>query len=233
MAVEDQSAGYASVTILERQALGGGSWYFDWGGQYEDYAFGNRGSFPINRLQDVAANFGLEYYLKSEQVASLTVSPGLYFQNHPGEAGGDAPVQLVSGVPIVGPVSGVVGAMDGRLYHEPLPIFGLVWIISPDVRLEAVYPNPSLIVTCGKDLEAKLIGELVGGAFATDPSPQRTRVEYYGYRVGGSIAYQLGRGFELDGGSGVELERVFDFYQESRRINAASAPYLELSIVYR
>jgi len=231
--VEHQSASFASLSFLERQPLGAASWYFDWGAQDENYEFGNSRGFSIDRLQDVAANFSLEYFIKSESVASFTISPGLYFQNHPGDSSWDAPVELVSGVPIVDAVSGVLGAMDGRLYHHPLPIAGLVWTISPSVRLEAVYPNPALTVTCSPDLEAKLTGELVGGAFETDPTPVRTRVEYYGYRVGASLAYKLGQGFEVTGGGGVELEREFDFYQESKRIDAARAPYLELSVVYR
>jgi len=231
--VEHQSASFASVSFLERQPLGGASWYFDWGAQDENYEFGNSRSFAIDRLQDVAANFSLEYFVKSESVASFTISPGLYFQNHPGNSSWDAPVELVSGVPISDAVSGVLGGMDGRLYHHPLPIAGLVWTICPVVRLEAVYPNPALTVTCSPDLDAKLTGELVGGAFETDPNPVRTRVEYSGYRLGGSLAYKLGRRFELTGGGGCEVEREFDFYQESKRVDAARAPYLELSVIYR
>jgi len=226
-----QASAGADFSLLERACLDG-PWYWGWGVRSEIYSFHGGSNFPLRRLQDVAGQFSLEYFRGSEAVAYLMLRPGLYFEDRPGAACWDIPVECATGVPLTGGLEGALGVSDGRLYRAPTPVIGLIWRISSDLSLEAVYPEPALVLSLGKDQELRLAGDLSGGGFATDPAPRRTRLEYYSYRVGLAYGRKFGRGLKLSASAGIELDRVFDFYRDSRRIEADRAPYVQLSLEF-
>jgi hypothetical protein len=225
-----QSSDEVNLSWLRHQPLPWTDWYWGGGLCADTYAFHNDGGFGLHRLQDVAAQFSLEYYVHNETAFSVTVRPGLYFENHPGLGGWDIPVEAVGGIPCTTTLSGVLGVMDARYYRHPIPVIGMVWIASKAVRVEAVFPEPAFIVTFSPQIEGRLAGELVGGGFRTDARPGRQTVEYSSYRIGGSLSYRLSSRCKLTGGAGSELERTFDFLHENRRVRAAGAPYCNLSL---
>ena len=216
--------------MLERRPIGSGPWYYGWGAQTQQYGFGGASALGVNRLEEVTAQASLEYFLKGESVASVTVRPGLYYGGRGGGSAWDAPVQVVSGIPWTDALSGVVGGSDGRLYHHPIPIVGLVWTLSPTVRIEAVYPEPALVATLGRGWEFRLGGELSGDGFVATAGTVVTRLEYYSYRVLAALSYRLAPGAKLTLGAGAEVERVFDFYEIGRRLQARPSASAEFGL---
>jgi hypothetical protein len=225
-----QSSGEVNVSWLRHQPLPWTDWYWGWGLCADVYAFHDDGGFGLHRLQDEAAQFSLEYYVQGESAFSVTVRPGVYFENHPTIAAWDIPIEAIGGIPFTAKFSGVLGVLDARYYRRPIPVIGMVWITSKTVRLEAVFPEPAVIVTLSPQIEARLAGELGGGGFRTDARTGRQTVEYSTYRVGGSVSYRLNSRCKLTGGAGCELERTFDFFHENRRVRAGRAPYFKLNV---
>ena len=225
-----QSSDEVNLSWLRRQALPWTDWYWGWGLCADVYAFHNDGGFGLQRLQDTASQFSLEYYVKGESAFSLTVRPGLYFENHPNLAAWDIPVEAVGGIPCTAAWSGVLGVLDARYYRRAIPVVGVVWTASQAVRLEAVFPEPAVIVTFSPQLEGRLAGELGGGGFRLDDRPRRQTLEYSTYRIGGSVTFRLNTRYNLTGGAGYGLERTFDFLRANRRVRAEGAPYCKLAL---
>ena len=220
-----------SMSLLDRRALPPAGWYWSWGGQAESYSFGGTAATP-GRLEDYAGVFSIEYYQGGEKAAMLTFRPGWYFQDHAVMAAWDVPVDLAVGIPLAGPVSGVVGFSNARFYHHALPILGLVWIANPRVRLELVYPEPAVVITLGATGSLRLGGELTGAGFLADSTAGRPPVEFSSYKAGAEFSAEVSRGVRLALGSGVELERSFDFFSQNRRFHGHGAPYVRIGLTF-
>jgi hypothetical protein len=226
-----QSSAGADFSFLQRAPMGG-AWYWGWGVKGEIYSFNGTNSLPLRHLQDVAGQFSLEYFSGSEVAAYLILRPGLYFGGHPGTDSWDIPIECATGIPLTAGLEGALGVSDGRLWRGPVPVIGLVWDIATGIRLDAVYPEPDLVVALGKNQELRLAGDLSGNGFEVGPASQRTRLEYYSYRVGLTYTRKLAGGLKLSATAGFELERVFDFYRNSRRLEAERAPYAQLGLEF-
>jgi hypothetical protein len=225
-----QSVYEGSLSFLQRHAIHGGPWYWDWGIKSDLYSFDNQGHYPINHLQDYAAQATLEYIVNGDAVAYMTIDPGFYFENDPVLSSWDVPFELASGIPISHSISGVLGLSYARFEYLPTPIAGLSWTASPRLRFDLVYPNPACILQLQKDLEAKIAGELIGGGFRTPDIEGRTHVQYFEYRVGAQLAKELKPGIKLVGGAGYVVDRAFYFLPHPIRNHAAGAPYVHLGI---
>ena len=228
--VDGGSSRADSLTLLYRKALPLTGWYWGWGIQAENYSFGGS-STKSKRVQDCAGLFSVEYYQGSEKAASLTLRPGWYFEGHAVMAAWDLPVDLVIGIPIAGPVSGVVGFSNARFYHHALPIAGVVWTMNPRLRLELVYPEPALVVPIGATGSLRLGGELTGTGFLADSRPERTAVDFASYRVGAEGSGEVLPGLRLVLGAGVEIERSFDYFALNKRLHGSGARYARISVV--
>jgi hypothetical protein len=222
-----QASDEASVAWLRRQALPWAGWYWGWGLSADSYDFQASNGLPLRRLQDMAAQFTLEDYVEGEPAVSVMAHPGLYFGDHPTAGAWDVPVEAISGIPWNATFSGVLGLQEARFYRHLIPVAGIVWIAGENVRLEAVFPEPALVIKLTNGLEARLAGELGGGGFRTGP---HQTVEYSTYRVGATLSYQLTPHCNLTGGAGDEIERTFDFLHEPGRVRAGGSPYVEVSI---
>ncbi len=86
--------------------------------------------------------------------------------------------------------------------------------------------------TINKDLEAQLTGELLGAGFRTDADPGRSVVQYYVYRAGGNLVWEMRPGFKITGGAGMEYQRVFDFWRAEQSFKATNAPYVRLGVEF-
>jgi len=216
----------ASLTLIGRRAARWPGWYLAGGLIAEEYRFTGDLDWP-RRLQDLAAPLRLEYFRGDEQVAQLSVQPGLYFEDHASGGAWDAPVQLVSGIPIAGALSGVAGFNNGRFFHHPLPIFGVVWGPAGALRWELLFPEPALVYSPGRGQQWRLGGELDGGGFLGDARPGRTVVEYSSYRVGLEWSRTWLEGARVSLGAGVEVARTFDYFRAGQRLHGGGAGYVE------
>jgi hypothetical protein len=160
--------------------------------------------------------------------AALIIRPGLYFQSTARASAWDIPMDFVTGIPITHTFSGVIGVSEARFYPRPIPVAGFSWKINDDTRLDAVYPEPAITFGLGRPVETRLGGRLVGGGFRLDDDSGYSKVEYYAYRTGATVGWEVRRGFRLIGEGGYEVKRVFDFFGVSRKIQANGTPYLHL-----
>ncbi len=227
-----QSDFSVSASWLQRQALPFKDWYWGAGLCADVYEFRGTNALGLNRLQDCAVQFSLEYFIAGEAAVSVIARPGLYFESHPTGADWDIPVEAVTGIPLTDSFSGVIGLLDARFYRRLVPVAGVVWTISPRVRLDAVYPEPALVITCARQLELRLGGELDGAGFRTDAALAHRPVDYTSYRVGGTLSGNPFPHLKLTGAAGYEVERTFEFLHETRRVHGGSVPYAKLNLEF-
>jgi hypothetical protein len=216
-----------TVSTLGRTALGAKDWYLAGGLQAERYAFSDDPVTP-SQLQDVAAVMAVQCYRKGEKVAALTLRPGWYFGRRPVAGAWDVPFDLVSGVPLTGEISGVLGIGNARFYHHPLPVFGMVAPLGRGVRLQAVFPEPAVVYTPGPQQSWRLGGELNGGGFLADRRTGRAVVECTSYLVGVEFRHTGPRGAEWALSAGVEAVRSFDFFHERQRWHGGGGGFLKV-----
>jgi hypothetical protein len=225
-----RSQGY-SATLVSRQPVAIPGLYGAYGAQADVFDFSGGSALP-RRLQDYEAVLSVEYFQGAENVGTLTFRPGLYFENHPSSAAWDVPVDLAFGIPISSKLSGVLGFSNGRFFHHAVPVFGLVWTASPLLRIELVFPEPTVILTLDSTSELRLGGSLTGGGFLTDPRPTRTVVEYSSYLVGVEWSKKWRSGAKLAVFAGVEAERDFDYFKSAGRLHGDGAGFLKITASY-
>jgi len=220
----------ATVDFLQRHSLSGPSLYWDAGVRGDYFSFDNRSPFLLQHLQSYAAQFGLEYFVGSEAVASLTLRPGFYFESDLTLSSWDIPLDFVTGVPIKQGFSGILGVSAARFYHRPIPIVGFSWTIDPRYRLDLAYPNPALVMQVKTGFEARLAGTLIGDGYRLDSDTGRSKVEYSEYRVGPAVTVEIRPGIKLIGDAGYSVFRRFDFFSESQRFDTGGAPYVHVGV---
>jgi len=228
--VERQGASNIDAVFFQRHELKPDAWYWSSGLRTGQYWFDNRGNFPLQHLQDYAAQFGLEYFVDGKPAASLTIRPGFYFQTQARLASWDIPMNFVTGIPIVHNLNGVIGVSEARFYPRPVPIAGLSWTINDWTHLDAVYPEPAITMDFNPALQLRVGGRLIGDGFLADSQTGLSKIEYYEYRTGATVSYKLHSGVKLVGETGYTVERVFDFFDASRKLQANGTPYIHLGI---
>jgi hypothetical protein len=225
---ERQATRAANFSWLHRRALPWRDWYVGGGLAADSYAFSGGGFLTPRRLNDAAGIISLEYFVQDEPAVSISLRPGFYFERHLTRDSWDIPVEAIGGIPLVGSLSGALGVLDGRFYRHPIPVVGLIWIINAKVRLEAVFPEPSLVFKVSPRLETSLVGELGGGGFRRDSLGGHQTVEYTSYRVAWSTFYRFTPQVKLSVSAGYETERTFDFLEQNLQVRSQGAPYLKL-----
>lgn len=223
---------FTSASVHRRWALGQKGWSVGAGLNAERYAFPAGQSQTPRRLESVALPLTLEFFQGDEAVAGVTISPGRYFADGAYRSSWDAPVEAATGFPLCGAWNGVVGVSHGRFYRNPLPILGVVWQAKPDVRVEAVFPEPA-ITWKFRSSSLRVGGELVGGGFRCAPATTGARsVEFHAYRLGGAFTEERGR-TRITWSTGVESERAFEFDGPRPTRRARGAIYFGVSFEFR
>lgn len=228
-----QSGDSRSITAsgLARRAVAPSGWYLAAGVQAENFFLPNDAGVP-ERLQDYAAVFSLEYYVGDEIAGAFTVHPGWYFAGHATAAAWDVPVDFAAGLPVTADLSGVLGFSNARFYHHALPVIGLIWTAGKRLRVEAVYPEPALVMSINRTTSLRLGGEVGGGGFLADEPSGRTVVEYVSYRVGAELSGTWRPGAKLTLGAGVEPVRSFDFFRRRERLHGGGGAFLKVSATF-
>ena len=142
-----------------------GNYYLRLGIAYERFDFGSTSAPVPNHLQAMAGVVGVEYMHGSDVGAFLQLRPGFYFENQIGISSFDVPIAL--GVIFVVKEKKLYifgGAYVAFLRGEfpALPLAGVIWIASNDVRLMGIVPDPRLIYSPTNKLDLWVGGELVG-----------------------------------------------------------------------
>src|SRR6266513_2037366 len=147
-----------------------GKWYFRAGVEYERYDFGGSDNGLPDHLQGAYGHLAFEYVVKDHAGAGIEIDPGVYFQNRITGDAFDIPWKVFVSFPLKkDKVFGVIG-VGGGIYQDPIvaPGGGIIWLISDKMRLEGVFPKPSLVYNPTDDWQFRLIGNLLYRDYRTD-----------------------------------------------------------------
>lgn len=223
-----QGAYSGTLVFNHREKLLNDSWFWNIGARTDAFVFDNRENFPIQHFQSYAVPITIEYVVASRTVSYLMLRPGFYFESKATANSWDIPLDFVTGVPIRDNLNGVLGVSYARFYDTPLPVFGVEWRITRNVKLLVVYPEPSLDFHIKEGLDGRVHGDLVSGGFRSDSLA--TPVEYFEYRVGAGLTKKLKSGIDCFGEAGYAIFRTFNLFEQERRIKAVPAPYLHIGL---
>jgi hypothetical protein len=224
--------------------------YLRAGVNYERFDFSKTSAPLPTSLQNLCAEFYLEYVVDDNPAIFLRTRPGVFYSNinQVHYASIDAPTDVGGIIPATLLYSGLkktyilVGIHASLLDKYPvLPIGGVVWLIRDNLRLEAVPPEPRLIYTVCKQLDLFAGGEILGESYkrASDPGarPQDQRfsgavLDYFEYRAGAGLTYSPIKQVDIDFSGGWDLERNFDYYRgdASKEFITHGAPYAKVSV---
>ena len=217
-----------------------GNYYLHLGVSYERYDFESTSAPVPNHLQSIAGVVGVDYMHGDDVGAFLQVRPGFYFQNDIGISSFDVPI-TVGRIFVVREDKFyiLVGAYASFLRGDfpVLPLVGVIWIPSRQLRLMALMPEPKLIYSPIKRLDLWVGGELVGGSYRTDRNdgiqPKKlngTQVDFSDYRAGVGVTYAVSNRISVDVGAGYSIERQFDFARAGETFRTDPSPYVRLQL---
>lgn len=217
-----------------------GNLYLRLGLSYDRFDFGNtRAPVPVH-LQRMAGVISIDYMKGDDIGALLQIKPGFYTEEHLGLASFDCPITLARFF-ILQPdtLYFLAGAHVSFLRgtYPVIPVVGLVWIPNDTFRFMGVLPEPRLIYSPSDKLELWFGGELVGGSFRTDHDddliPRKlsgAAVDYYDFRAGVGLIYDLSDKISLDFGTGYAIQRSFNFNRADEYYRTDPAPYLRVGL---
>jgi hypothetical protein len=217
-----------------------GKWYLRLGVEYERYDFDGTNNGLPDHLQAGSGHFAVEYVVKDFPGMSLELDPGVYFQDNATWNAFDVPGKAFVSFPLKkDKVFAVVGLGWGQFQNPPVaPGGGIIWVISDKLRLQGVFPKPSLIYQPNDDWDFRLIGELNFTGFRTDDVVSHTEhkldlhnaiLQYSEDRAGAEVRYTGLNHFKLIAGAGVTVERDFDFFRANQSKRTDPAPYIRIA----
>jgi hypothetical protein len=168
------------------------------------------------------------------------VRPGFYTQDDIGISSFDVPIS----------VGRIFVVKEDKLYFllgayasflrgglPVLPIAGVIWIPSNNVRLMGVLPDPKLIFSPTKKLDLWIGGEFAGGSYRTDHNPNiqprkldGTQVNFSDYRAGVGLTYQASHSISLTLAGGCSIQREFDFARAGETYRTDPSPYVRFQM---
>ena len=217
-----------------------GQLYLHTGFSYDRYDFSGTNAPVPDHLQSLAGVIGLDYMHGSDVGAFFQVRPGFYTQDNFGISSFDIPI-TVGRIFVVKEDKFYIfaGAYSSFLRggYPVLPLGGVIWIPSDNLRLMGVLPEPKLIYSPTKNLDVYMGGELSGGSFRTDSNDAITphklsgaQVDFTDYRAGVGATYALGKCLSVDFGAGYSIERHFAFHRAGENYRTDPSPYLRLEL---
>jgi hypothetical protein len=224
--------------------------YLRAGVDYQRFDFSLHSAPVPDSLQNLSAEFQLEYVEQGEPAIFLRTRPGVFYSdiNQVHVASIDAPTDVGGIVPGTLLYSGfkkvyfLVGAHFSLLSKYPvLPIGGVVWLINDKFRLEGIPPEPRLIYTICKQLDLFAGGELLGESYKTAPNPEARPqdqrfnsavVDFTEYRAGAGLTYSPIKQIDIDLSGGWDIQRDFDYYRgdSTKEFELRGAPYAKVRI---
>lgn len=225
-----------------------GHTYLRLGATYERFDF-NTTSAPVpSGLQSITGVVGVEYVVNGKTGLFITSKPGVYFSDDHSisTANFDFPTNIGGIVPLSKKFYLLLGVHTSILAHYPVfPIVGAVWLISDNLRLEAIPPTPRLIYSVNDKVDLFVGGEILGDAYARDATnykaPEDKRfggangvIDYSEYRTGGGLVFHPCKNVDIDLSGGWVLERSFNYYRgdsgHRKSFDTTGAPYAKLAI---
>lgn len=217
-----------------------GNWYFRAGIDYERFDFFKNVAPLPNRLQALSALVAFEYVVHDFAAVSVEARPGFAYENDISGKNFSVPIDAYFTFPIVkDKLFGMVGGFYGENFNPSVePLGGIIWLINDKLRLQAIFPRPSLIYSVNENLDLSIDGRADGYGFRTDTNGrtpatyQNARVEYLYETIGAAATWHGWKPFDVKIGGGYSIDREFDFihYGPGQKYHAAGAPYIQFSI---
>jgi hypothetical protein len=223
-----------------RRFLLSGRCYLRLGVAYHQYDFGQTSGPVPGHLQSFAGVIGIEYMRGHHVGAFFYAKPGFYTENDVTLDSFDVPMTFGSAFVLQKDRLYLFAGATASLLRGKfpvLPLLGVIWLPSDQLRVMGLVPDPRIVYSPAKTLDLWIGGELNGGSFRTDedrdirPSKlSRAAVDYSDYRAGFGVTYSPSDAFTLDLGAGYSLQRSFDFERAGEKYSADPAPYFRLAI---
>jgi len=217
-----------------------GNLFLHLGLAYDRYDFGSTAAPVPNHLQSMAGVIGVDYMHGTEVGAFFQVRPGFYTQSDIGISSFDVPITLGRIFVVQEKKFYVFGGAYASFLRggwPVLPLAGLIWIPSDNLRLLGLLPTPRLIYSATKNIDLWIGGELVGGAFRTDRNnniqPAKlngTTVNFSDYRAAVGFVYTMSDNFKVNLDAGCSVQRQFDFGRAGETFRTDPSPYVRLQL---
>lgn len=211
---------------------------------FEQFTIDATSGVPVpERLQSQFIDLGATWQVTPGWALSASVQPGLFADT---EASSDdslaAPAMLLA---LWQPSPRwTLGA--GIRYHtlgrnELVPVLTARWQMSPAWALSLGAPRTEIAFTFDRDTTFFAGASFEGGAFAVDdpalvapagyPSLRDTRLEFREIRAGVGLRRQFAAAARLQLEAGAAIDRRFEYFDRSLKIEADSAGFVALSLV--
>ncbi len=217
-----------------------GNLFLHLGLSYDRYDFGSTAAPVPNHLQSMAGVIGVDYMQGSDVGAFFQLRPGFYTQSDVGISSFDVPITLGRIFVVKEKKFYVFGGAYASFLRggsPVLPLAGIIWIPSDNVRLLGLLPTPRLIYSPTKKIDLWVGGELVGGSFRTDRNdsiqPAKlngTTVNFSDYRAAVGFVYTVSDAFKFDLDAGCSVQRQFDFGRAGETYRTDPSPYVRLQL---
>ena len=217
-----------------------GNLFLHLGLAYDRYHFGSTAAPVPNHLQSMAGVIGIDFMHGTEVGAFFQIRPGFYTQNDVGISSFDVPITLGRIFVVQEKKFYIFGGAYASFLRggsPVLPLAGIIWIPSDNVRLLGLLPTPRLIYSATKKLDLWVGGELVGGVFRTDRNDNiqpgklsGTTVNFSDYRAAVGFVYTVSDSFKVNLDAGCSVQRQFDFARAGETYRTDPAPYLRLQL---
>jgi hypothetical protein len=218
-----------------------GHWYFHLGLSYNRFDFGNTAAPVPVHLQSAAAVIGIDYMKGEDTGAFIQFRPGFYTEEHLGISSFDCPITTARFWILRDKklylLTGATGSFL-RGNYPVIPLVGVVWVVSPQLKVMAIPPEPKIIYSPNGNLDMWVGGEFAGGSFRTDNDFQGVRnkrlsgavVDFADYRAGVGVTYSVNDNLTLDFSGGCSLQRQFDFSRADETYRTDPSPYVRLEV---
>src|SRR5216117_2511327 len=217
-----------------------GKWYFRAGVEYERFDFNGTDNGLPDHLQTVHALLALEYVVHDHAGAGIEIDPGLFFESDIRDDTIDIPWKVWVTFPLKkDKIFAVIGA-GGSLYSNPIvaPGGGIIWLFTDHLRLQGVFPKPSLVYNPSDNWEFRIFGSLFYESYRTEDviTPERKLqvhdawVQYSEDRVGAQVSYSGFKPFEVTLGGGCTVRRDFDFFRAEASAKTKPAPFVKFEV---
>jgi hypothetical protein len=217
-----------------------GNLFLHLGLSYNRYDFGSTAAPVPNHLQSMAGVIGVDYMQGTEVGAFFQLRPGFYTQSDVGISSFDVPITLGRIFVVKEKKFYVFGGAYASFLRggsPVLPLAGIIWIPSDNLRLLGLLPTPRLIYSPTKKIDLWVGGELVGGSFRTDRNdniqPAKlngTTVNFSDYRAAVGFVYTMSDSFKVNLDAGCSVQRQFDFGRAGETYRTDPSPYVRLQL---
>lgn len=241
--VGEVAVNHADATLSARLPLDQNT-LFTFGLDYSTNSLDRAAGTPLpSQLSSVALDLGLKHKFSDEWGGSLSVSPGFYGDSQSFNSDSfTAPVRLLATFKQSDTLGWIVGGeYDAFADMAFVPVVILNWQADAQWMFSLGFPRSSIRyqATDKLTLRTEASSERTSYRINDNPAPAplpnlgHTYLDYREIRVGVGADYALTRSLSLSADTGVLLQRQFDYYARSYRLDGDTGAYVLLGVLLK